>query len=120
MVVATARKMTGKTSVQSLEIKQPTRVTVLAGGPSRERPVSLVSGKAVAEALRAGGFAVTMADVSPDDLSALDIPADVIFPVLHGKFGEDGELQAILEKRGVPYCGSGPQACRTAMNKHLS
>lgn len=103
-----------------LDTLQPLRITVLAGGPGRERPVSQVSGKAVAAALEAAGFVVTLADISPTDLSALDIAADVIFPVLHGRFGEDGDLQAILEKRGLTYCGSGPEACRTAMNKHLS
>ena len=94
------------------------RVTVLAGGPSRERPVSQVSGAAVAEALKAAGYQVTIADILPSDLSALEIPADVIFPVLHGVFGEDGKVQEILEARGIPYCGSGPEACRVSMNKH--
>jgi D-alanine-D-alanine ligase len=93
------------------------KVTVLAGGPSRERPVSLVSGKAVAEALTKAGYEVTMADILPSDLSALDIPADVIFPVLHGVFGEDGQVQEIIESRGLIYCGSGPKACRESMNK---
>jgi len=121
MVLATSRKsVTGNQPVQTMEMKQVKRVTVLAGGPGRERPVSLVSGKAVAKALEAAGFIVTMSDVGPDNLSGLDIPADVVFPVLHGRFGEDGELQAILEKRGIPYCGSGPEACRIGMNKHLS
>jgi D-alanine-D-alanine ligase len=100
--------------------KEKIRVTVLAGGPSRERPVSQVSGKAVAEALARAGFEVTMADILPSDLSALDIPADVIFPVLHGVFGEDGQVQEIIEARGLAYCGSGPQACRVSMNKFLT
>jgi D-alanine-D-alanine ligase len=103
-----------------LKMNQPLRITVLAGGPSRERPVSLVSGKYVAEALKAAGFTVTLADITPDDLSALDLPADVIFPVLHGRFGEDGELQEILEKRGLTYCGSGAAACRITMDKNKS
>ncbi|MFA5863529.1 MAG: D-alanine--D-alanine ligase [Phycisphaerae bacterium] len=103
-----------------IKTAEDTRVTVLAGGPSRERPVSQVSGKAVADALKTAGFKVTLADILPDDLAALDIPGDVIFPVLHGQFGEDGRLQEILEERGLTYCGSGPQACRLAMNKHHS
>jgi D-alanine-D-alanine ligase len=93
------------------------RVTVLLGGPSDERSVSLVSGRAVAEALRACGHEVFESDVSASDLSGLDHPADVIFPVLHGKFGEDGQLQEILEKRDLPFVGSGSAASRTAMDK---
>jgi len=102
------------------KMNQPLRITVLAGGPSRERPVSQISGKYVAEALKASGFKVTVADIMPDNLAALDIPADVIFPVLHGCFGEDGKVQEILEKKGIPYCGSCPEACRITMDKHKS
>jgi D-alanine-D-alanine ligase len=93
------------------------RVTVLRGGPSAERPVSLVSGAAVAEACRRLGYQVVEADISPTDLSALDQDADVVFPVLHGIFGEDGQLQAILESRGLSYVGSDAAASRLAMDK---
>lgn len=93
------------------------RITVLCGGPSSEREVSLISGKGVAEALREAGHEVTVSDISPDNLSALDIPADVVFPVLHGEFGESGELQEILEARGLPFVGSGSTASRLAMDK---
>jgi D-alanine-D-alanine ligase len=55
--------------------------------------------------------------VSPEDLSGLDRPADVIFPVLHGQFGESGELQEILEQRRLPFVGSGSAASRLGMNK---
>src|ERR1043166_8983 len=92
-------------------------VTVLYGGPSAEREVSLVSGKAVIEGLRSMGHTVFESDVSPDDLSGLDHPADVIFPVLHGEFGESGELQEILEKRCLPFVGSGSRASRLGMDK---
>jgi D-alanine-D-alanine ligase len=123
-MVATATLTAGgkKLNIKPSPAKQkcPLRVTVLAGGPGRERPVSQVSGNAVATALKAAGFAVTLADIGPDNLAALDIPADLIFPVLHGRFGEDGELQAILEERHLVYCGSGPEGCRVAMNKDLS
>src|SRR4051812_36073519 len=93
------------------------QVTVLYGGPSAEREVSLVSGKAVIEGLRAAGHDVFPSDISPPDLSALDHPADVIFPVLHGEFGESGELQEILERRNLPFVGSGSKASRIGMNK---
>jgi D-alanine-D-alanine ligase len=93
------------------------RVTVLYGGPSAEREVSLVSGRAVIEGLKSMGHQVFGSDVSPDDLAGLDHPADVIFPVLHGQFGESGELQEILEQRGAPFVGSGSRASRLGMDK---
>ncbi len=93
------------------------QVTVLYGGPSSEREVSLVSGAAVIEGLREMGHEVFPSDISPDDLSGLDHPADVVFPVLHGAFGEDGTLQAILEERKIPFVGSGSQASRLGMDK---
>jgi len=93
------------------------RVTVLYGGPSAERAVSLVSGKAVIDALRTVGHEVFASDVSPADLSGLHHPADVIFPVLHGAFGESGELQEILQQRGLPFVGSGSVASRLGMDK---
>lgn len=93
------------------------RVTVLYGGPSAEREVSLVSGRAVIEGLKSMGHEVFPSDVSPTDLSGLDRPADVIFPVLHGQFGENGELQEILEQRGLPFVGSGSKASRLGMDK---
>jgi len=96
---------------------EPLRVTVLCGGPSREREVSLESGKAVADALRRKGHAVHVADINPDDLSALDTPTDVIFPALHGTVRGGGQLQAILEQRGIPFVGAGSAASALAMDK---
>jgi D-alanine-D-alanine ligase len=93
------------------------KVTVLYGGPSAEREVSLVSGKAVIDGLRAAGHDVFPSDISPSDLKGLDHPADVIFPVLHGQFGESGELQEILESRKLPFVGSGSKASRIGINK---
>lgn len=93
------------------------RITVLCGGPSAEREVSFRSGKCVANALREAGHDVFVSDVSPTDLSGLNVPADVIFPVLHGDFGESGELQEILEARGLAFVGSGSAASRLGMDK---
>ncbi len=93
------------------------KVTVLYGGPSAEREVSLVSGKAVIEGLKSMGHEVFGSDVSPAALSGLDKPADVIFPVLHGQFGESGELQEILEQRNLAFVGSGSRASRLGMDK---
>src|SRR5690606_21079307 len=97
-------------------------VLVLAGGPDRERAVSLKSGAEVAAALRAAGHSVREADIHPDDLSALDAfvdwPGDVVFPVLHGKWGEGGGLQRILDERGLPYVGCGGPAAKLCMDKY--
>lgn len=92
-------------------------ITVLLGGPSSEREVSLVSGASVAKGLREAGHTVFESDISPSNLAGLDHPADVIFPVLHGTFGESGELQEILESRGLPFVGSGSRASRLGMDK---
>ena len=93
------------------------RVTVLRGGPGSEREISLIGGAAVAAGLREAGHDVFESDVLPADLSGLDRPCDVVFPVLHGAFGEDGELQAILESRGLRYVGSDSASSRVAIDK---
>ena len=96
-------------------------ILVLAGGPSAEREVSFMGGQNVAGALVRYGHLVTFSDIGPDDLSALDRPGvDVVFPVLHGPWGEDGQLQKILDQRGLAYPGSGPSASALAMNKVAS
>ena len=92
-------------------------ITVLAGGPSDEREVSLASGQAVRDALARRRHRVRLHDIGPADLSALDVPADFVFVALHGSFGEDGTVQAILESRGIRYCGSDAAASALAMNK---
>ncbi|MBN1854011.1 MAG: D-alanine--D-alanine ligase [Pirellulales bacterium] len=104
----------------SNRLRPPSRqwqITVLCGGPSAEREISLSSGRAVAAAIRELGHWVIEADITPDDLSALDTPADIIFPVLHGRFGEDGQLQEILEQRGLTFVGSGSEASRICIDK---
>ncbi len=98
----------------------PLRVAVLMGGPSAEREVSLVSGAACAKALRDLGHNVTEIDVSRDIaavLAALDPSPDVIFNALHGRYGEDGCIQGVLEYVGVPYTHSGVLASALAMDK---
>lgn len=96
---------------------KPMTITVLAGGPSVEREVSLSSGQAVGEALRRLGHRVTLCDIGPDDLSALDRVADFVFIALHGTFGEDGTVQALLDARGLPYSGTGAAGSELAMDK---
>jgi D-alanine-D-alanine ligase len=88
------------------------------GGVSRERDISIESGKCVAEALKQAGVNVVVADVKPDKLSILeDNGIDVFFIALHGRWGEDGTLQEILESKGLVYTFSPPQASHLAFDK---
>jgi D-alanine-D-alanine ligase len=88
------------------------------GGWSSERPVSLSSGNACADALEAGGFRVTRVDVGRDIASVLAaLKPDVAFNALHGPFGEDGCIQGILEVLAIPYTHSGVLPSALAMNK---
>jgi D-alanine-D-alanine ligase len=96
-------------------------VGVLMGGPSSEREISLRSGRAVARALAGLGHRVVEVDVRGDDPSEFDsLKVDVAFIALHGRFGEDGQVQRLLEQRRIPYTGSGPVASRLAMDKLAS
>lgn len=98
-----------------------TRILVLKGGPDAEREVSLRSGAMVASALREVGaevHEVTIDRITLDELRAL--PGDVVFPVLHGAWGEGGPLQELLELDGRPYVGCAPKAARLAMDKITS
>jgi len=97
------------------------KIAVLAGGIGSEREISLQSGKSVAEALKDAGFEVVISDIRPDNLEILnDSSVDVFFPALHGKFGEDGQLQQILEDRSLLYVGSGPESSKAAFDKMAS
>ena len=102
-------------------------VAVLMGGWSPEREVSLVSGKACAEGLREGGHTVIEYDVQRDLRALVEFlrPAagggpDVVFNAMHGKYGEDGCIQGVLEILGVPYTHSGVLASAIAMDKPMS
>ena len=93
-------------------------VAVLLGGFSSERPVSLSSGNACANALEAEGYQVTRVDVSRDIGQVLaELRPDVAFNALHGPFGEDGTIQGVLEYLAIPYTHSGVLASALAMNK---
>jgi len=100
-------------------VKRFQHVTVLEGGVSAERSVSLRSGAAVARGLAEAGYEVDEVDVQTTDL-VLPPNTDVVFIALHGDFGEDGTVQEILERRGIPYTGSGPEASRRAYDKKLT
>jgi D-alanine-D-alanine ligase len=96
------------------------RVAVLYGGPSAEREVSLASGTQVIAALRESGFDVRAIEVGHDIaavIAALQPAPDVVFNALHGRFGEDGAMQGVLDWLGIPYTHSGVRASAVAMDK---
>ncbi len=103
-------------------------VLVLMGGPDAEREVSLMSGRAIAQAIRdTERFRVIEQIINTEDASSLSAMmqddagnVDVVFPALHGPWGEGGPLQEILTQIGVPYIGSGPRASALAMNKVMT
>src|SRR5262245_48692154 len=97
------------------------KIGVLMGGLSSEREVSLRSGKAVAQGLRAKGYTVEEIDADsslPERLKAFRIDVAVI--ALHGRYGEDGAVQGLLETMQIPYTGSGVLASAVCMDKILS
>jgi D-alanine-D-alanine ligase len=100
---------------------RPLDITVLMGGPSSEREVSLLSGEAIAAALESVGHTVVREDISPNWTSPLRREGiEVVFIALHGAFGESGEVQELCEAHGLAYTGSGPRASELAMNKAAS
>jgi D-alanine-D-alanine ligase len=97
------------------------KVAVLLGGPSAEREVSLSSGRECAAALRGEGYDVTELDAGPDLYAQLaECKPDVVFNALHGRWGEDGCVQGLLEWMGMPYTHSGVLASALAMDKQRS
>jgi D-alanine-D-alanine ligase len=98
-----------------------TRVAVLKGGRSLERQVSLRSGARVQDALERLGHEVVAIDAGTDLVNRLrDAAPDVAFVAMHGRDGEDGTVQELLEILGIPYTGSGVLACVRAMDKVLA
>jgi D-alanine-D-alanine ligase len=97
------------------------KVGVLYGGKSAERDVSLMSGKGVHEALKSRGVDAHLFDTGTRSLAELaNERFDRVFIALHGRYGEDGSIQGVLELLGVPYTGSGPMASSLAMNKIMT
>ena len=94
-------------------------IAVLMGGPGSEREVSLASGNAVLEALQNEGLNAVGVDVTTRDL---DLPegTQLCFNVIHGTFGEDGDMQEVLEKMNMPYTGAGIESSRVAFDKVAS
>jgi D-alanine-D-alanine ligase len=94
----------------------PKKIAVLMGGPSAEREVSLATGRGISKALRSLGADVVDVDVRD---AKFELPRDVEFAfiALHGTFGEDGQVQRILEERGVAYTGEGVEGSQLAFDK---
>ena len=107
--------MTTRLNSVSIDLKNK-KIAVLMGGPGSERKVSLASGAGVAKALRSLDADVTEVDVNGPDFV---VPAGtaVAFNVIHGTFGEDGQIQRILEARGIPYTGEGVAGSELAIDK---
>ena len=97
----------------------PKKIAVLMGGPGSERDVSLATGRGVSKALRSLGVVIIDVDIR-DENFPLPKDVDLAFITIHGTFGEDGQLQKILEDRGIPYTGDGVEESRTAFDKILS
>ena len=95
------------------------KIAVLMGGPGAEREVSLASGKAVLKALLDLGLEAVAVDVTTTEIH-LPEGTDLGFNVIHGTFGEDGQLQDAMEKLGVPYTGAGSASSKIAINKTLA
>lgn len=98
------------------------KIAVLAGGPSNEREISIKSGRAVYDALKASGCDVEWVDLDGYGFKRIlrRISPDIAFLALHGRFGEDGTVQSILEEISIPYTGSGVTASHSALDKIAS
>ncbi len=100
---------------------KPKKIALLMGGVGQEREVSLDSGRCVVQALSDAGHEVVSWDVAPDRLEILDdASVDLFFLALHGEFGEDGQLQEILDQRGLIYTGSQSGPSKVAFDKQAS
>ena len=95
------------------------KIAVLMGGPGSEREVSLASGSAVLKALQSLGLDAVAVDVTSTEI-VLPEGTGLCFNVIHGTFGEDGQLQKILDEMGVPYTGARAESSRVAFDKGLA
>src|SRR5712691_8703974 len=94
----------------------PKKIAVLMGGPGSERKVSLATARGVSKALRSSGAEVVEVDVRDENFQTPN-DVDLAFITIHGTFGEDGQIQKILEDRGVAYTGDGVDESRLAFDK---
>lgn len=95
------------------------KIAVLYGGVSKEREVSISSSKGIIDALKKNGHDVVAIDFHPERLhEIIELKVDLVFIALHGKFGEDGSVQGLLDMLNIPYVGSGVLASALAMDKY--
>lgn len=100
-----------------MKLTKQTPIAVLMGGPGSERPISLASGHAVADALRSLGYErITEVDVEGTDIQ-LPPGTELAYNVIHGSFGEDGQLQSALDALGVPYTGARAASSKLCFDK---
>lgn len=97
------------------------KVAIITGGQLHEREVSLRSANRVATQLRQYGHQIQILELDRDLLSGLnDFSPDVVWPIIHGREGEDGSLQDLLELSGLAYVGTGPKGCRISLSKPVA
>lgn len=101
-------------------LTKDTAIALLMGGPGSEREVSLVSGNAVLEALRAEGFTNVTPVVVDSERPTIPEGTELCYNMIHGTYGEDGGLQSYLEELGVPYTGAGSATSRNCFDKILT
>lgn len=107
-------------ALEILNHPQQIKVVVLKGGNSNERNISLISAGGVEKALTRAGYQVEGIDIKElDEWDSLTINQsdDIVFPVLHGGFGENGQLHKLMERDGISFVGCGSEACRVSMDK---
>lgn len=99
------------------QMKENPNIVILSGGVGPEREISILSGRALSDSL-SKEYDTKLLDLTERALPADICPErDVIFPAIHGEFGEDGELQSLLDQAGFDYCGSGADSSRLCMDK---
>jgi D-alanine-D-alanine ligase len=110
----------GAISVLNMQMKENFKITILTGGVGPEREISLLTSDALNESLKMN-FDVSVIELTDEALpEPYDFGNSVVFPAIHGTFGEDGRLQELLDNAGINYAGSDAHASRLCMNKYLS
>ena len=110
----------GAISVLNMKMKENFKITILTGGVGPEREISLLTSDALNESLKMN-FDVSVIELTDEALpEPYDFGNSVVFPAIHGTFGEDGRLQELLDNAGINYAGSDAHASRLCMNKYLS
>lgn len=105
--------------IKSINELKSAKIAVVFGGISKERPGSQVSGKTAYYSLKKQGYNVFPIDPKTDNVYEKMKKADIVFLVLHGRYGEDGKIQGFLETLQIPYCGSGVLASSIGMDKQI-